>query len=57
MTCGCAYERIPGTNSVRQYSESECKWCSKCHRIFCLEHAKIHAKYKGTRLHSMRVKP
>ena len=54
-TVGCAYERY-SDGTIEQYHRDNAKWCSKCHRIFCLTHAKIHAKYKGTKLHNMSVK-
>ena len=56
MTCGCSYE-ILETGHPRQYSDQDCLWCEKCHRIFCKNHAKIHNHYKGTRLHQMSVEP
>ena len=43
MTVGCAMEQLSGMEFV-QYLEKDCKWCTHCNRIFCLEHAKIHAK-------------
>jgi hypothetical protein len=43
MTVGCASELLDRINCV-QYLEKDCKWCTHCNRIFCLEHAKIHAK-------------
>ena len=55
-TVGCAYERY-SDGTVEQYHPDNAMWCKKCHRIFCLLHAKQHAKYKGTKLVPMSVNP
>jgi len=52
-TAGCSYEWLGAGNHYQQYSRDDCLYCEKCNRIFCKTHAKIHNRYKGTRLHQL----